>query len=78
MSDKKKVIYVKDLVIKADNVRIEPSRRHDPFFGPRQQTLGEAEEREHREEDIEDIADNNEEHKDKDRDDDRRPPFSWL
>ncbi|WP_268748355.1 hypothetical protein [Gracilibacillus boraciitolerans] len=33
MSDKKKVIYVKDLVIKADNVRIEPTRRRDPFFG---------------------------------------------
>ncbi|MFQ3543914.1 hypothetical protein Q7A53_07490 [Halobacillus rhizosphaerae] len=36
--DKKKVIYVKDLVIKADNVVIEPQRheghdRVDPFFG---------------------------------------------
>lgn len=39
MSSKKQVIHVKDLVIKADNVKIEP-RRHgggrarDPFFGP--------------------------------------------
>ncbi|TRM11943.1 hypothetical protein FH966_09730 [Lentibacillus cibarius] len=36
MSDHKKVIHVKDLVIKADNVYIEPSRpRRDPFFRPR-------------------------------------------
>ncbi|MFD1360145.1 hypothetical protein [Lentibacillus salinarum] len=36
MSDHKKVIHVKDLVIKADNVHIEPRRpRRDPFFGPR-------------------------------------------
>ncbi|WP_181349116.1 hypothetical protein [Thalassobacillus sp. CUG 92003] len=35
MSEKKKVIYVKDLVIKADNVKIEPTheKRRDPFFG---------------------------------------------
>ncbi|MBY7143126.1 hypothetical protein KFZ56_08655 [Virgibacillus sp. NKC19-3] len=33
MSDKKQVIHVKDLVIKADNVHIERPR-HDPFFGP--------------------------------------------
>ncbi|HLR61657.1 MAG TPA: hypothetical protein VK097_04365 [Lentibacillus sp.] len=34
--DHKKVIHVKDLVIKADNVHIEPQRHHqrrDPFFG---------------------------------------------
>ncbi|TFJ93626.1 hypothetical protein [Lentibacillus salicampi] len=36
MSDHKKVIHVKDLVIKADNVHIEPQHRRprrDPFFG---------------------------------------------
>lgn len=38
MSEHKKVIHVKDLVIKADNVHIEPERhrrgpRRDPFFG---------------------------------------------
>ena len=40
MSEKKKVICVKDLVIEADNVFIEPQRIHeevidrvDPFFG---------------------------------------------
>ncbi|GGJ95096.1 hypothetical protein GCM10007063_17020 [Lentibacillus kapialis] len=34
--DHKKVIHVKDLVIKADNVHIEPQHhrpRRDPFFG---------------------------------------------
>ncbi|SES26072.1 hypothetical protein SAMN04487944_1295 [Gracilibacillus ureilyticus] len=82
MSENKKVIYVKDLVIKADNVRIEPSRsqRPDPLFGPRKQTLGEAEEREHRHEELEDIADDRKDHhhdKENDRDDDRKP-FSWL
>ena len=37
MSSKKQVIHVKDLIIKADNVIIEPPRRRrehrDPFFG---------------------------------------------
>ncbi|WP_010529955.1 hypothetical protein [Lentibacillus jeotgali] len=34
--DHKKIIHVKDLVIKADNVHIEPQQhrpRRDPFFG---------------------------------------------
>lgn len=37
LSEKKKqVIHVKDLVIKADHVTLEPpERRVDPFFGPR-------------------------------------------
>lgn len=36
VSDKKQVIHVKDLVIKADNVHIERPRhdRRDPFFDP--------------------------------------------
>ncbi|UOQ92855.1 hypothetical protein MUO14_20985 [Halobacillus shinanisalinarum] len=41
MSEKKKVIYVKDLIIKADNVYVEPQedddrndhKRNDPLFG---------------------------------------------
>lgn len=35
LSEKKQVIHVKDLVIKADNVYIEGGRRpyRDPFFG---------------------------------------------
>ncbi|WP_163536936.1 hypothetical protein [Gracilibacillus sp. YIM 98692] len=73
MSEKKKEIHVKDLVIKADNVYIEPKRRHDPFFGPRQ-----------RQEEIEDVHDvkeklDDEDHFDDDKkDDDERHPFSWL
>ncbi|SFD39236.1 hypothetical protein SAMN05216238_101123 [Lentibacillus persicus] len=46
MSDNKKIIHVKDLVIKADNVHIQPSRpRWDPFFGPRPNRREEAGER---------------------------------
>ncbi|UOQ86492.1 hypothetical protein [Gracilibacillus salinarum] len=76
MSEKKKVIYVKDLVIKADNVRIEPTRRHDPFFGPR------SVEDDH-DELLEDVAEEREEHHDHDdhkdhKDDNDRPPFSWI
>jgi hypothetical protein len=33
MSENKRVIRVKDLVIEAENVIIEPKRRPDPFFG---------------------------------------------
>ncbi|MGN8644580.1 hypothetical protein ACTNEO_00665 [Gracilibacillus sp. HCP3S3_G5_1] len=72
MSDKKKVIYVKDLVIKADNVRIEPTRRHDPFFGPR----GVEEEEELLEKDaVEETADDKD---DDDKEKEERPPFSWI
>ncbi|UOQ46950.1 hypothetical protein MUN88_12700 [Gracilibacillus caseinilyticus] len=75
MSEKKKVIYVKDLVIKADNVRIEPTRRHDPFFGPR------SVEDDHHE--VDDVVEEREEHHDHDdhkdhKDDNDRPPFSWI
>ncbi len=71
MSDKKKVIYVKDLVIKADNVRIEPTRRQDPFFGPRsveEEEIVEEEVIEEEKEKLESEEDNN----------DDRPPFSWI
>ncbi|WP_373895710.1 hypothetical protein ACUL41_11875 [Virgibacillus natechei] len=54
MSDKKQVIHVKDLVIKADNVYIEPPRRErrDPFFfGSRDDRKGDAESLDHKEED---------------------------
>lgn len=65
MSEKKKVIHVKDLVIKADNVRIEPAHRPDPFLGGRQheaeKSQGEAKEG----------------HQEKD-DHQEKPPFSWL
>ncbi|MGY0694239.1 hypothetical protein ACW2QC_15910 [Virgibacillus sp. FSP13] len=75
MSDKKKVIHVKDLVIKADNVYVEPRhhRRYDPFFGPGRQV-------EEQEEVVESTSDRDD-HYDKDDDesgDNRRPPFSWI
>lgn len=51
MSSKKQVIHVQDLVIKADNVIIEPRRRHharDPFFGtPLNRHRPDEESREH-------------------------------
>ncbi|WP_277678585.1 hypothetical protein [Gracilibacillus dipsosauri] len=81
MSEKKKVIYVKDLVIKADNVRIEPTRRRDPLFGgARQEPQADEREHHHDNDDVREERDerhDHEEHDDhKDRDD--RPPFSWL
>lgn len=66
--EKKKVIYVKDLVIKAENVRIERERPHHPFFGAREQ--------EQREEEKEEVrVEEEQEHKENDHD---RPPFSWI
>ncbi|WP_058308117.1 hypothetical protein [Gracilibacillus massiliensis] len=70
MSDKKKVIYVKDLVIKADNVRIEPTRRQDPFFGPRA-----VEEEEQVEEEV---LEEEKTEQDSEEDNNDRPPFSWI
>ncbi|WLR47521.1 hypothetical protein LC065_18780 [Halobacillus litoralis] len=75
MSDKKKVIHVKDLVIKADNVVIEPQRddRHDrddrvdPFFGgPRRR----------REESSNESSSRNRRHEDESSD--RRGGFRWF
>ncbi|WP_217585909.1 hypothetical protein [Lentibacillus saliphilus] len=70
MSDDKKVIHVKDLVIKAENVHIEPTRkRHrDPFFR-RPQGVEAAEESSERDYSRED---------DESSDRDHRKPFSWL
>ncbi|MFD2045368.1 hypothetical protein ACFSTA_16910 [Ornithinibacillus salinisoli] len=85
MSENKKVIRVKDLVIKADNVYIEPQKRRerDPFFG------GLGRERDLRD-DVEDFESDNKvlessskdfvgaDRDDRDdRKDDRRP-FSWI
>ncbi|MRH43408.1 hypothetical protein GH741_12030 [Aquibacillus halophilus] len=67
MSEKKrKVIYVKDLVIKAENVRIEQPapqprpRPFDPFFGPRREPVFE-ESVDHKEK-IEDIESSSDDH----------------
>ncbi|MFD1040697.1 hypothetical protein ACFQ3N_20255 [Virgibacillus byunsanensis] len=74
MSDKKQVIHVKDLVIKADNVRIEPQRqRRDPFFGPR--VMGERDESPESPEKRDDHDDRESSENKDDRD---REPFSWI
>ncbi|WP_106497950.1 hypothetical protein [Lentibacillus sp. Marseille-P4043] len=73
MSDKKKVIHVKDLVIKADNVYVEPRhhRRYDPFFGPGRQM--------EEQEDVESRSYDDDHHDNDDESgDNRRPPFSWI
>lgn len=82
MSERKKqVIHVKDLVIKADNVFIEPRRvprpphRRDPFFSSRRIDEHENdgyEQEEHFEEEEHKEAD------DEQREDERRSPFSWF
>ncbi|GAA0455184.1 hypothetical protein [Alkalibacillus silvisoli] len=71
MSDSKKEIHVKDLIIKADNVHFEPPEREShPWFGPRMM------DEEPREEMMEDEV----KMKDDDQDDgeERRPPFFWI
>lgn len=72
VSERKQVIHVKDLVIKADNVYIEPTRQHhrNPFFGGR--TQEEAAEDVHHEyrEDVENKTDEKKE--------ERRDPFGWF
>ncbi|GGB40347.1 hypothetical protein F3157_16435 [Virgibacillus dakarensis] len=75
MSDKKKVIHVKDLVIKADNVHIEPRRphRYDPFFGGRR-----MDEQHESAEAAGDERENEHEHADESEDRDNRGPFSWI
>ncbi|SDJ86584.1 hypothetical protein [Sediminibacillus albus] len=75
MSEKKKVIYVKDLVIKADNVTVEPAQsRHqvDPFFGPRRIESEEVEEK------VDDEVLGDEDDKENDKEDGGRRPFSWI
>ncbi|WP_035512332.1 hypothetical protein [Halalkalibacillus halophilus] len=69
MSDEKKEIHVKDLIIKADNVHFEPvERKSDPWFGAR-----EAEVPPHHEEHThEEPVDHKED------DEERRPPFFWI
>ncbi|MBM7571555.1 hypothetical protein [Aquibacillus albus] len=80
MSEKKKVIYVKDLVIKAENVHIEPPRPRprpvDPFFGPRRAEVEEEAVEEKVEEEVEE-RDDDDDHDDDQKDDERRP-FSWI
>ncbi|MCD5324659.1 MULTISPECIES: hypothetical protein [Pontibacillus] len=84
MSEKrKKVIHVDEVIIKAENVVIEPQRPHrrdrheggnfDPFFGPRRAQVEDVTEEEHVEveEEVEEVHEEEE-------GEDRRPPFSWI
>jgi len=75
MSDKKKVIHVKDLVIKADNVYVEPPRRphrrmHPFGFGPRRHE--ESMESDFEKQEYESSSFESDER------DGRRGPFSWI
>ncbi|WP_188208339.1 hypothetical protein [Alkalibacillus aidingensis] len=76
MSDSKKEIHVKDLIIKADNVHFEPPKREPhPLFGPR---MMDEEPIEETKEDHHHVEDEVEAKDDKHEEDDRRPPFFWL
>ncbi|MBP1947216.1 hypothetical protein [Virgibacillus litoralis] len=76
MSDNRKVIHVKDLVIKADNVYFDrpDRRRRDPFFGDRQdddESVEGTESSSHRDRDDESSSSDS-------NDNDNRGPFSWI
>jgi hypothetical protein len=71
MSENKKVIRVKDLVIEADNVIIETKRRPDPFFGGFRR--GGEEERLESSSSRESVSGERDEGDEQD-----RRPFSWI
>lgn len=73
MSEKKQVIHVNDLVIKADNVIIEQpqSHRRDPFFGNRRINNEREEVREHQEQ-----GESKEHHENEEREE--RRLFPWF
>lgn len=82
MSDQRKIIKVKDLVIQAENVYFEPivrkGRPGHPFFGPRPPRF-EQPEVENEEQPIEESENDEEEVEQQSEDQpNRRPPFSWL
>lgn len=80
MSESKKVIHVKDLIIKADNVHFEPSqtserpRPFDAFFGVRRTAPEQVEV----EENIEIEAKEQDEAAEEEEQKPERRPFSWL
>ena len=90
----KKIIHVKDLVIKADNVYFEPQqeqhrsferqRPFDAFFGPRREEglrerVEAVEEETDKEEKYEEVEEEALESKDEHKEErDERRPFSWL
>ncbi|CQR47982.1 hypothetical protein BN1058_02319 [Paraliobacillus sp. PM-2] len=80
MSESKKVIHVKDLIIKADNVHFEPTQRterprpFDAFFGVRRPTDEQVESVEQEEKlEVEEMEEDDEQQEKPD-----RRPFSWL
>ncbi|MBP1969057.1 hypothetical protein J2Z83_001160 [Virgibacillus natechei] len=86
MSEKKQVIHVKDLVIKADNVIIEGTqqqqRRRDPFFGryiedDRSKDVEAAQDVEHKPQEENKDDDGEDEDKESEPRFERRP-FSWF
>lgn len=77
MSDKKREIHVKDLVIKADNVIFEtPKRPVHPFFGPPRRLEG-IEDEQKFEADVEESSSSSSSSSSDDKKDQRRP-FSWI
>ncbi|MCP8615604.1 hypothetical protein [Salirhabdus salicampi] len=72
MSDKKREIHVKDLVIKADNVIFEPPLRRspNPFSRRRQDEMVEDSANHDESSSVLDAKDDDE--------DPKRPPFSWI
>lgn len=81
MSDKKQVIHVKDLVIKADNVVLDTPERPRP---PRHPIFGFPGDKREGKEELEssssgfDLESSDEKGKDDRKDDDERRPFSWI
>lgn len=78
MSENKKVIHVKDLVIKADHVHVEPDRRsprYDPFFG---RPIYDQNEHPYGNKYQEEEEVKEEEHEYEEEDRERRDPFSWI
>ncbi len=70
MSENRRVIRVKDLVIEAENVEIRPKRRRDPFFGGVREDDNRIESSNRYEMESSDHHDHDD-HR-------RKGPFSWL
>jgi len=75
MSDKKQVIHVKDLVIKADNVVFDTPQRHRP---PRHPLFGFPGEKHEEKNETESSSSLDLESSDDKGKDDERKPFSWI
>ncbi|MFA1818924.1 hypothetical protein ACDX78_01770 [Virgibacillus oceani] len=75
MSDKKQVIHVKDLVIKADNVVLDTPERRRP---PRHLLFGFPGERRDEESESSSSSFDLESSDEKGKDEDDKRPFSWI